>query len=164
MINLLIILVLLLLLFFIYSSNNFEKFHEKTNQVSNDKPEVIKDCESCSYCNFNDKPTNSKPRNNNSSNSKPETKEYIISRCLMQHTIGKNKDVKFKPENPGCIKHKELAYKSGCNKAINHFLQNIEAMKNVNDKENEKCSCVYSQDSKTDNPEKQSYNSWIDSF
>ena len=147
MINLLIILVLLLLLFFIYSSNNFEKFHEKTNQVSNDKPEVIKDCESCSYCNFNDN---------------PETKEYIISRCLLQHTIG-NENVKFKPTIDGCITHKELASKSGCIEAINNFLPNIEAMKKVNN-ENKNCSCVYSQDSKTDNPEKQSYNSWIDSF
>ena len=59
-----------------------------------------------------------------------------------------------------------LSYKSGCNTAINHFLPNIEAMKKVNDdKDNEKCSCVYSNDnSDSDNIEKQSYNSWINSF
>ena len=105
MIKLLIIVTLILVLFFIFRFCNLEKFHEKTNSVSND-PEVLKDCLSCSFCDF-------KPN--------PESKDYIISRCLLQHT----QTGAFKPQNSGCKTHSDLAVLSGCNKAINHYMQNV---------------------------------------
>lgn len=143
MIKLLIFVILILVLVLIYRLCILENFHEKTNQVSN-KPEVLQNCVSCSYCDF-------KPN--------PESKDYILSRCLQQHT----QTGAFRPTNSGCKSHRDLAISSGCNNAINHYIQNIENLKEINDAtENRKCKCMYLIEDST--PENQSYNSWINTF
>ena len=151
MIKLLIILILLLILVLIYKSYNLENFHDKTNAVSSDKEEVIKECESCSYCDFNKNPQN---------------KDYIISRCLLQHTQSQQeKDTYWKPVID-CKSHDKLSRDSGCKAAIKHFKANIEALKKVNNNYNKNCSCVYLIDSVSDDPrpEKVSYEKWIKTF
>ena len=145
MIKLLIFVILILVLVFIYRLCNKENFHEKTKAASN-QPEVLQNCASCSYCDF-------KPN--------PESKEYIISRCLQQHTQTDD----FKPTNSGCKDHSDLAISSGCNVAINHYIQNIKNLKAINDKsENISCKCRYLIDTNESSLEKNSYNSWINSF
>lgn len=143
MIKLLIIVIFILVLIAIYRLCNKENFHEKTNSVSN-QPEVLQNCVSCSYCDFTPN---------------PESKDYIISRCLQQHT----QTGAFKPTNLGCKDHRDLAISSGCNVAINHYIQNIENLKAINDDtENIRCKCMYLIEDTS--PENQSYNSWINSF
>ncbi len=143
MIKLLIIVIFILVLIAVYRLCNIENFHEKTISVSN-QPEVLQNCVSCSYCDFNPN---------------PESKDYIISRCLQQHT----QTGAFKPTNIGCKDHSDLAISSGCNVAINHYIQNIENLKKINDDtKNIRCKCMYLIDDTS--PENQSYNSWINSF
>lgn len=143
MIKLLIFVILILVLAIVYRLCRTENFHEKTNAVSNE-PEVLQNCVSCSFCDF-------KPN--------PESKDYIISRCLLQHT----QTGAFKPTNSGCKDHRDLAISSGCNVAINHYIQNIENLKAVNDAtENRNCKCMYLIDDTS--AENQSYNAWINSF
>jgi hypothetical protein len=147
MIKQLIIVTLILILVLIYRLCSKENFHDKTNSVSSNEPEVIENCESCSYCVFNPN---------------PETKDYIISRCLSQHTASDNN---FKPTHKGCKEHKILGTSSGCKKAINHYIDNIENLKLIN-KNNAECSCMYLQDDtiSDQNTEKNAYKSWIETF
>ena len=143
MIKLLILLFLMILLFFVLKNLKRENFHEKTDSVENNQSEVIKDCESCSFCDF-------KPD--------PETKNYIISRCLSQHTQTGD----FKPTNSGCRQHRDLASSSGCIDGVKNFIQNIENLKEVN-QDNANCRCMYSKDD-SESSEKQLFNSWINTI
>jgi len=121
-----------------------ENFHDRTlgTQI-NSQPEILEDCQSCSFCDFNPLPQNN---------------DYIISRCLSQHTQTNY----FKPTNEGCRPHNQLSFLSGCYDGVSHYKQNIINLKNIND-DNYHCKCNYSLDSRPleQNPEKQSYESWI---
>ena len=147
MIKLLILLLLVIILIFVLKKLKKENFHEKTNKVEDSKSEVLENCESCSFCDFNPN---------------PETKDYIISRCLFQHTLTSSDSPEYKPSAKGCRNHKDLSSLSGCVDAIRHFKTNIDNLKNVN-VQNANCRCNYSLDGlPIDNsPEKQSYNSWL---
>ena len=144
MIKLLILLFLMILLFFILKNLKRENFHEKTGSVENNQSEVIKDCESCSFCDYNPD---------------PETKPYVISRCLLQHTLTSGE---FKEAPSGCRSHKDLSSISGCIDALKQDETNINNLKQVN-RDNSNCRCEYSLDDNSleNNLEKQSYNSWI---
>lgn len=149
MIKLIILIFLVLLLFFIKKLYLLENFHEKTiSVVAPNQPEFLPNCEVCSYCDFTEN---------------PETKDYIISRCLMQHTQTND----FKPNDEKCRPHSSLAISSGCTKAIKHFRDNIENLHYINIKDsNQFCKCMYSLDDipSEQNSEKNSFNSWIKSF
>jgi len=143
MIKLLIFVILILVLVFIYRLCSKENFHEKTKAASNQQ-ESLENCQQCSYCDF-------KPN--------PNSKEYIISRCLQQHT----QSDAFIPTSDGCKSHEELAFSSGCNDAIKNYMENINNLRDINSNHGN-LRYNYSIDNDESSTEKISYNNWIKSF
>lgn len=145
MIKLLIIIVLIIIILSCINKN-YEKFHELTNQAINvQNNEAIPSCLSCSYCYFNPK---------------PEEKNYIISRCLKQHT---QTNGSFKPSNQGCASHRALSIHSGCSDAINTYSQAFNNLLEIANN-SEYNHLKYNYDVDNTNNQSSDYQTWLNSF
>ena len=128
MIQKVVIILILIILLVLLASSNKEYFHELTTPVLTEST-ITTQANQCDVLGGVNEDS-SAIKCFTDYNPNPEDKDYILARCIKQHTTY---DGEFMPGHHGCQHHRYLSQSSGCKNALTHFWQNIETLRELSD-------------------------------
>jgi len=129
MIQKVVIILILIILLVLLASSNKEYFHELTTPVLTEST-ITTQANQCDVLGGVNEDS-SAIKCFTDYNPNPEDKDYILARCIKQHTT--SLDATFMPGHPDCQHHRYLSQSSGCKNALTHFWQNIETLRELSD-------------------------------